>query len=330
MLKKLASFIVLATLPLSGIASSQERSPDAKVTSPLTECGPSTAINELFKEFGRSGKMPAELNSWLNDARIQSVAPYKAFDNVYFVGICWVSAWLINTSQGLVLIDTLYEPYTERLIDNIKKMGFNPADIKLVLLTHGHFDHAGGVSRLKSITNAKFAMTQEGWNEARDDANKSQGKPGAWTMPPAADITIKDGDTLTVGDTNIYAFATPGHTWGTASYVFDVKDENQTYRAITVGGLGLNAIDGPSQVEAYLNSIDRIQSMVSDVKNPITVHLTAHPFSNGLIEAKERLSVRKSGQPHPLVDGSGLIKQLDQLRAGAMERLVSEKEKANK
>jgi metallo-beta-lactamase class B len=75
--------------------------------------------------------------------------PFKVFDNVYYVGICWVSAWLLKTSDGLVLIDTLYEPYTDRLLENIKKLGFDPADIKLILVTHGHFDHAGGISASK-------------------------------------------------------------------------------------------------------------------------------------------------------------------------------------
>ena len=298
-------------------------------TSSLSGC-PSATIDKLLNDFGRTGKMPPELGRWLNDTQAQTIEPYQAFDNVYNVGICWVSAWLIKTSDGPVLIDTLYGAYTDRLIENIKKLGVNPADLKMVLLTHGHFDHVGGVAKLRALTNAKFVMTQEGWSEAQADAKASQGKPDAWTMPAAADVLVKDGDVLTVGDTRFYAYATPGHTWGTTSYAVDVKDGEKTYRAITIGGLGLNAIDGPQQVEAYIHSIDRFKAMVSDTKNPVAVHLTMHPFSTGLSEAKELLKTRKPGEPHPLVDPAGLNQQLDALRAGAVERLAVEKATANR
>lgn len=80
--------------------------------------------------------MPAELGRWLNDTKAQTVEPYQAFDNVYYVGICWVSAWLIKTSEGLILIDTLYGEFTNQFIENIKKIGVDPAEIKMVLLTH--------------------------------------------------------------------------------------------------------------------------------------------------------------------------------------------------
>lgn len=333
MLNKLVTLIAASSLIAGGIAHAQTSAPIAAVpdaaTPPLTGC-PSATIDRLFKEFGRSGKMPPQLNRWLNDTQSQTIEPYQAFDNVYNVGICWVSAWLIKTSEGPVLIDTLYQPYTDQLIDNIRKIGVDPADIRMVLLTHGHFDHVGGASRLRALTNAKFVMTEEGWREAQADAQKSRGKPGEWTMPAAADIVVKDGDVLSVGDTKFYAYETPGHTWGTTSYALDVRDGDRTYRAITIGGLGLNAIDGVKQVEAYVASVDRIKTLVSASTNPIGVHLTAPPFSSGLSEAKELLKTRQPGQTHPLLDPNGLNKQLDELRSGAIERLAIEREKASK
>ena len=77
---------------------------------------------------------------------MHKIEPYKAFDNVYYVGICWVSAWLITSPNGHVLIDTLYGPYTSQMLGNIRALGFDPKDIKLVVVTHGHFDHAGGLA----------------------------------------------------------------------------------------------------------------------------------------------------------------------------------------
>lgn len=322
-------FLTAANAGHAQTSMSTTPTPITEVTSTLEGC-PSSTINALFGDFGRTGKMPKDLELWLNNPQSQITEPYQAFDNVYNVGICWLSAWLIKTSDGLVLIDTLYKPYTNQLIQNIKKLGFNPADIKIVLVTHGHFDHAGGVTSIKSLTNAKIVMTQKGWNEALINAQNSQGKPAAWTMPKSADLIVKDGDVLTLGGEKLYVCETPGHTEGTTSYALDVKDGDKTYRALVIGGLGLNAINGHQQVEVYINSIDRLKALVTDAKNPISVNLATHPFSSGLTEKKELLKTRKPSQPNPLVDSQALIKQLDELRAGAVERLAVEKSKISK
>ena len=278
-----------------------------------------------FEEFGRTGRMPPEVGAWLHDPSAQYIAPWKAFDNVTYVGVCWVSAWAIRTSDGVVLIDTLHEPHVDQLVANLRKAGIDPADIKYVLMTHGHFDHAGGAARLRPLLpNARFAMTQIGWDEAIELAKRSEGTPGRWTMMPQ-DLVVKDGDVIRLGDNSFGVLETPGHTLGTASYTYDVKDGTHTYRAITVGGLGLNAIRDSKQVEAYIASVDKITALVKRPDQPVTVHLTTHPFSNGLTEAGERLAARKPGEPNPLVDPDGLLKQLAALRLGAVERLEIER-----
>lgn len=331
MMKQVAATLAATAFLAVGVAPAQAGTSATAGSLEQTLAGcPSKPINDLFTEFGRTGQPSAALANWLDDPAAQAVEPYKAFDNVYYVGICWVSAWIIKTDDGLVLIDTLYGPFTDRLVENIRKLGFDPLDVKLVLLTHGHHDHAGGVAKLKTMMNAKFVMTRKGWNEAIANARKSDGKPNAWTMPPAADIVARDGDILTLGSTRIGVFETPGHTWGTASYTVDVKDGDKIYHAITVGGLGLNAIDGPAQVEAYIKSIDRLKALVNSPSDPVSVHLTMHPFSTGLTEAKERLKTRQPGQPHPLVDQGGLNAQLDSLRENAVLRLAREQARSGK
>lgn len=288
---------------------------------------PSPQILSRFEEFGRTGKMPQDLGRWLNDRQAQYVEPYQAFDNVYYVGICWVSAWLVKTSEGYILIDTLHEPFVDLLIQNIAKVGVKPSDIRYVLMTHGHFDHVGGAYKLKGMTNARFVMTQTGWNEAISDSLASQKSPRPWQMLTAPDLVVKDGDTVTLGDTQVKVYETPGHTHGTASYSLDVKDGAQTYHAFVIGGLGLNAIDSAKQVESYIASVDRIDGLVHDRNAPINVHLTTHPFSTGLTEAKEGLKSRRAGDPHPLVDPVGFTRQLASLRQGAEVRLDAERKK---
>ncbi len=149
-------------------------------------------------------------------------------------------------------------------------------------------------------------------------------------MLPAPDLVVKDGDTVTLGDTRIKVYETPGHTHGTASYSLDVKDGSQTYHAFVIGGLGLNAIDSARQVESYIASVDRIDGLVHDKTTPITVHLTTHPFSTGLTEAKEKLKTRRPGDPHPLVDPVGFTNQLTTLRQGAELRLEAERKKESR
>jgi metallo-beta-lactamase class B len=272
--------------------------------------------------------MPPDLGRFLADAALQKIEPYKAFDNVYYVGICWVSAWLLTSPRGHVLIDTLYGPYTDQMLGNIRALGFDPKDIKLVVITHGHFDHAGGAVRLRQVLapETRFAMTGEGWREAAEAAAQSASSPRPWTMIEP-DLVIKDGQVLTAGDVAIQAFETPGHTMGTASFAYDAGDGARTYRAFTVGGLGLNAIRGPEQVEAFIASIKRIRALTEDAARPIELHLTTHAFSTGLTEAKELLRARKPGDPHPLVDLAGFRRQLDQLQAGAEKRLALERQK---
>ncbi|MET4279798.1 MULTISPECIES: MBL fold metallo-hydrolase [unclassified Bradyrhizobium] len=305
---------------LSAQASAQEQ--------PLTTKCESASLMAAFTVFSETGRMPPNMVKFIGDAALNKIEPYKAFDNVYYVGICWVSAWLISSPNGHVLIDTLYGPYTSQLLENIRTLGFDPKDIKLVVVTHGHVDHAGGIGQLKSelAPGTRFAMTKEGWREGAEESSHSR---WPWVMI-APDIVLTDGQTVTGGDIAIQAFETPGHTMGTASFAFDARDGARTYRAFTVGGLGLNRIRGPEQVEAFIASVKRIRTLTQDGTRPVELHLTTHGFSTGLTEAKDLLKTRKPTDPHPLVDLPGFRRQLDDLQASAEKRLVVERQKQSK
>ncbi|MET0509623.1 MAG: MBL fold metallo-hydrolase, partial [Burkholderiaceae bacterium] len=290
---------------------------------PTAGCS-SDQIRASFEDFSKTGKMPPALGRWLGDPKLQYIEPYQAFDNVWFVGVCWVSAYMIRTSEGVVLIDTVHEPHVDTWLANLRKVGVEPADVKYVLMTHGHFDHVGGAYKLKPLTGAKFVMTQRGWDEAARSSAASQNSPRPWQMM-GPDMVAKDGDVIKVGDTSFTVLETPGHTFGTASYLYPVRDGANVHRAITVGGLGLNAIENSGQVESYIGSVERIEKLTVDPAAPITVHLTTHPFSNGQTEAAARNKQRQPGAPNALVDQAGFLKQLEGLRLGARDRLAQEK-----
>jgi len=286
---------------------------------------PSDRIAAAFDDVARGGVLDPGLRRWIFDPRAQAIEPYQVFDDVWQVGVCWVAAYAIRTPEGVVLIDTVHEPHVATWLGNLRKVGIDPAEVRLVLITHGHFDHAGGAYRLKPLApKARFVMTQRGWNEAAESAAVSAGTPGAWQMIER-DVVAKDGERFTVGDVPFTVYETPGHTMGTASYSYPVRDGGHTYRAITIGGLGLNAIESSAQVAAYIASIERIEAMTARSTDPVTVHLTTHAFSNGQTERALLNRQRPPGVVNVLVDPTGLRNQLETLRMAAQLRLVKEK-----
>ena len=246
--------------------------------------------------------------------------------NFYFNGFreCCSVVW--DESGECVIVDPGCESESEkaRLFGFVEQQKLKPVKI---LLTHGHFDHVGGAERLrKHLPNARFGMSAEGWREAEESARAVSNTPRAWTMMKRreSDMVLKDGDKIRLGDTEVLVLETPGHTWGTLSYVYDVRHGGKTHRAVTIGGQGLNAISGPEQLEAYIRSMERL----GEESLGIDVDLTAHPFSTGLTEKIPAIVAAKPEAPHPLVDRRDYLERLERLAAGAREALRAMKQAA--
>ena len=246
----------------------------------------------------------------------QYVKPFKIFDNVYYVGIDWVAAYLIETSEGLILIDSLYGSWVRPLINNIQQLGFDPADVKYVINTHGHFDHAGGSKYFQAVHGARIVMTVEDWALA-----ESKPLASMFYMPvPTRDIIANDGDVITLGDTNITLYNTPGHTEGVLSMTYQVKDGNDVHTAMTLGGVGLN-FNGVEQTQSYIDSYLRLQSM----QDGISVSLPNHAFMAGVFERAEQLTNRGANDPHPFVDPDAYQASLATIVKNAQAKLSKEK-----
>src|SRR6185369_10095156 len=181
--------------------------------------------------------------------------PAKVFDNLYFVGMTEYSAWALTTSQGIIVIDTIYDYSVEdEVVNGLKKLGLNPADIKYALVSHAHTDHIGGAKYLQDHFGAKVVMSKEDW----DVADRSIPE----RIRPRRDVEAKDGDTLTLGDTTLKMYLTPGHTPGTISTIFQVKDRGTTHTVATWGGTAFNFGPKPENFLPYIRSAERYRDVV--------------------------------------------------------------------
>jgi len=239
-------------------------------------------------------------------------AAFKIFDNVYYVGINFVAAYIVPTSEGLVLIDSTYDRTVDHLLGGIEAMGFAPADIRHIFATHWHSDHFGGTQRIQALTGAKVGMVGPDWDALSDHGG----------VPEDAVVRIADGDTITVGDTEFTFYHTPGHTLGTMSIAFDVRDGGDTFRALTFGGAGLN-FSGVDRTEMYLKSIRRMQTIQG-----LEVSVPNHASMGNVFGRAEQLADRKPGDPHPYVAPDDLQAYWVTLIENAELKLVQEKARA--
>ncbi len=287
---------------------------DLAAFKPVDDITCSDCRHDTFAGEPLPGVMEQLWLSW-EDPKQQYVAPFQIFDNVYYVGIDWVAAYAITTSEGIILIDSLYGKWTRVLENNLRQVGLNPRDVKYVINTHGHFDHAGG-SKLFQQYGAQIVMTEEDWQLVE----APPGTPRFYMPVPRRDIVAADGDVIELGDTRIELFNTPGHTEGVLTLRYQVHDGDESYTAITLGGVGLN-FSGVERTETYLASYARLQSM----QDGVSVSLPNHAQMGRVFERAARLAERGPADPHPFVDAEGYQADLARFIANAEEKLVSEK-----
>jgi metallo-beta-lactamase class B len=229
------------------------------------------------------------------DTAAQRMAPVKVFDNLYLLGMKTVTAWALTTSDGIILFDAMFHYNVEEtVVRSMRQLGLDPADIKYVIVTHAHGDHFGGAKHLQDTFGARIVMGVPDWEHMRSWPQR--GDPAPF---PRDDIAAGDGYTITLGDTTVRLVATPGHTPGTISPIFPVKDGSAVHY---VGYWGASAVSFlPAEgIVQYMGSVDRF----ARIDSRIDVPLTNHPFIDATLAKVAALAARRPGEPHPFVEGN--------------------------
>jgi metallo-beta-lactamase class B len=236
--------------------------------------------------------------------------PMKVFDNLYFVGQSEYSAWAITTTDGIILIDTLFDySVEEEVVAGLKKLGLDPATIRYAVVTHPHPDHHGGAKLLQDRFKTRVVMSAADW----DVIDKLNG------TKPARDMVATDGQKLTLGDTTITLYVTPGHTPGTLSVVIPVRDGTTRHTAALWGGTGLNA--DRESLEAYVQSAQRFDTIARQANADIL--LSNHTDWDGTKVYMPQLAKRAPGSRHPYVVGAeGVRRYLEVARECATARVL--------
>jgi len=250
-----------------------------------------------------------------NDLSVIAAEPFQIFDNLYFVGIGEVGSYIIETSDGLILIDTLWDldGYTDYLLNQIRKVGLDPLDIEYVLILQGHRDHFGGARALQAVIEARFGT-------AAADRQMMQDSFGEHA--PRIDFIIEHGDTLTLGDTTIHLEITPGHTPGTTSLRFPVYDNGTEYQAYFHGGPSVRSED-PAVIRQFIADLERIKR-IANIDVQIGGHYDSYLSGTGdLFDRAARLADRRPGEPHPWVDREQFQAFLGERIARAQDQLAA-------
>ena len=259
----------------------------------LPQSGGENTTDNLPRYIRDPAGVPAR-EAWYADSA-------KVFDNLYFVGGKIHSSWALTTSEGIIILDTIY-PYNseELIVGGLQRLGLDPEDIKYVIIAHAHGDHIGGSEMLQTRYGAHVVMGGADWRLVETHPNRYK------DMAPERDIVATDGMEITLGDTTVTLWETPGHTPGTLSFTFTVLDNGRPVNVAYSGGTAFNFVNntpdpGIENFDAYIASQRHIA--VQAAATGATVLLSNHSeFDNAV--SKNRMLAGRGDGPHPYEIGA--------------------------
>ncbi len=218
--------------------------------------------------------------------------PVKVFDNLYWLGQTEFSVWAVTTSEGIIVLDTIFDySVQDEVVDGLRKMGLDPAQIKYAIVSHGHGDHSGGAKLLQDEYNTRILLSAADWALL----DRSTG------TRPRRDQVITDGMKLTLGDTTLTMYITPGHTEGTVSTIIPVKDRGVPHVVAEWGGTLIGGLRNEAGLQTYIDSAERFAGILRQVgaEGILSNHTN---YDNSKVKLPLILK-RGPNDPHPYLIG---------------------------
>ena len=243
--------------------------------------------------------------------------PARVADNFYFLGTRIHNAWALVGSDGIVVFEALFDyAAPDEIADGMRKLGLDVNKVKYVVISHAHGDHDGGARFLQDkMPAARIVYGGPDWDAVERSTNRPGGKP-------KRDMTGADGTTLSVGDASVQVVTTPGHTAGTLSFLFEVKDSGKPLRVAYVGGTAIPFDGTAAYYDGYIASVRKMAKAAETFG--ATVLMSNHTeFDNGYYKAHTAAG-RKPGEANPFDVGRAAVGRyftlVDQCTAAAKLR----------
>jgi metallo-beta-lactamase class B len=256
--------------------------------------------NSLIATVCVTGALTLAVNSGVAatpDSWTRAQEPFRVFGNTYYIGTRGLASLLIASDKGHVVIDGTLPENASQLAANIRALGFRVEDVKIIVNSHAHSDHAGAIAELQRMSRAKVFASPEGAASMRRGGgapNDPQFEYGDAFPPIANVITTEDGATLAVGATRIQVHFTPGHTPGGTSWTWQACEDARCLNLVYADSLTAVSDDSfryggdaryPSALADFRRSIARVSAL------PCDILITPHPEASGLWDRVERKSL---------------------------------------
>ena len=250
--------------------------------------------------------LASNLSAQANNDWTEPFLPHRVIGNVYFVGSRGLASYLITTPQGSILVNSSLETSVPLIRSSIEQLGFKFSDVKILLISHAHFDHCAGSFQIKELTGAKYMVMEPDVpvieNGGKGDFQYGR-TPSALFKPVKVDRVLHDGDQVKLGDVVMVAHLTPGHTKGCTTWTMKVKDAGKTYDVVIVGSPNVNPGYKLVNNALYPQIASDYEKMFSVLKSlPCDVFLGAHGNYYGMEKKFAQLS---KGGSNPFVDPDG-------------------------
>lgn len=228
----------------------------------------------------------------------ESQDPFRVYGNTWYVGTQGLSSLLIETSDGLVLVDGGLPQSAEKIVANVRQLGFDPEAIKTILVSHAHFDHAGGIAAIQRLTKAAVYTSRAGvatlsTGQLQEDDPQYNYGDSSTSFPAIRNVdSVENGEMLTLGDVEIQSVYTPGHTPGGMSWAWESCALDQCLHVVYADSLTSVSAEGFRYSDGAADQLIASAKAITDLDCDIL--LTPHPF---FFAMEEKLTRREDGNP---------------------------------